>query len=170
MEELIDYLLSQNLDDVLVCGYADDESKKYVKFSKSLCFHPMFWKIYFVFDRTVFELDAEGTPGLIAHKIDTITPWFDADDDSFTLSSIYNLLFGADFPVKILSVDYKHGTFTPITLSYRLHNATDREKGLVIIDPANISGFSFTALSPSFLATDDCPVRLINSTIASRTR
>ena len=131
MENFINCLTQEKLNDVIVSGYIDSEMP--------LVFHPMFERLFFVFDDLTYEVYLDD--GLIkANEINKITIWFDVDeDDYFSLMSIYSQLFKTESEVRISKISYEKVSVHVMSIIY---HEGDIERVLTL-DPNNFFGFTF---------------------------
>ena len=131
MKNFINCLTQEKLNDVIVSGYIDSEIP--------LVFHPMFERLFFVFDDLTYEIYLDD--GLIkANEINKIKIWFDVDeDDDFSLMSVYSQLFKTESEVRISKISYEKVPFHVMSIIY---HEGDIERVLTL-DPNNFFGFTF---------------------------
>lgn len=132
MKNFVNTITDNTIIDVLVSGYVD--------FEKNLIFHPMYDRIYFVFDSMKFEISIDDFGFINVSNIAKIEKWFDLDEDNcFSLMSIYSQLFKTEQKVVITSVDNQSGPFDSLALIYR-DGFIERR---LYLDPNNFFGFTF---------------------------
>lgn len=131
MKNFINNIIKEILQDVVVTGYIDSENL--------LTFHPMYERLFFIFNNSTYEIYTEN--GLIkSNKIDNISLWFDLDeDDQFAQMSIYSQLFKTEQEIRLSKVNYSQKPFSNIHIFFH-EGAIERE---LILDPNNFFGFTF---------------------------
>ncbi|HEM7144098.1 hypothetical protein AB7044_19345 [Providencia stuartii] len=121
----------QPLQDVVITGYTDTE-----EYSR---FHPMYERIYFIFDEKIFELYINDSGIIDCRTILKIEVWFDLDEnDEFSLMSIYSLLFKTEQHVTILNIDYDVTPFSKMKINYKEGDI----KRDILLDSNNFFGFT----------------------------
>lgn len=132
MENFINALTNEPIIDVIVSGYIDSESPS--------VFHPMYDRVYFIFNNMKFEVCIDNFGFINANKVAEIEIWFELDDDDkFSLMSIYSQLFKTEQEITVTSVNNQSEPFGILTLSYR-EGLIDRQ---LCLDPHNFFGFTF---------------------------
>lgn len=132
MQDFINALTTEPIVDVIVSGFLDAK--------QPLIFHPMYERLYFIFNSMKFELCIDEFGTINANSLTEIKTWFDLDeDDSFSLMSCYSQLFKTEQEILITSVTHQSAPFDCLTLSYR-DGFIDRQLSL---DPCNFFGFTF---------------------------
>ncbi|AYH01629.1 hypothetical protein F6Q07_21890 [Pectobacterium parmentieri] len=132
MKNFINSLTNEPIIDVIVSGYVDSESPS--------VFHPMYGRVYFIFNNMKFEVCIDDFGFIYANSVTEIEIWFDLDeDDKFSLMSIYAQLFKTEQEITVVSVTNQSEPFGILTLNYR-EGLIDRH---LCLDPHNFFGFTF---------------------------
>lgn len=122
----------QSLHDVMITGYTDTD-----EYSR---FHPMYERMYFIFDEKILELYINDNGVIDCRTLSKIDVWFDLDeDDKFSLMSIYSQLFKTEQDVTVLSIDHHVTPFSKMKINYK-EGDIKRE---LLLDPNNFFGFTF---------------------------
>lgn len=131
MEEFINCLTRETLSDVVVTGYVDYEELP--------VFHPMYERLFFIFNELTYEVYLED--GLIkVNEVNEIKAWFNIDeDDRFSLMSIYSQVFKTEDRINVSKVTYEEILFSEMSITY---NEGDNERVLTL-DPNDFFGFAF---------------------------
>ncbi|PWF24706.1 hypothetical protein [Corticimicrobacter populi] len=132
MKDLIHALSHELIVDVFVSGYIDSASPAR--------FHPMYERLFFVFEKCTFELFVSDSGWIDVRALGDIEVWFDMDeDDAFSLMSVYNQFFKTEQDVVVVSVSSPSGPFETLTIKYR-EGLAERD---VCLNPNHFFGFSF---------------------------
>ncbi|MDX5629085.1 MULTISPECIES: hypothetical protein [unclassified Brenneria] len=132
MENFINALTNEQIIDVIVSGYVDSESPS--------VFHPMYDRVYFIFNNMKFEVCIDNLGFINANSVTEIEIWFELDeDDKFSLMSIYSQLFKTEQEITVTSVNNQSEPFGILTLNYR-EGLIDRH---LCLDSHNFFGFTF---------------------------
>ncbi|WP_445335511.1 hypothetical protein ACSR9H_17400 [Citrobacter koseri] len=132
MNEFINVSIREPVVDVLVSGFIDEND--------SLVFHPMYNRIYFIFNNNIFELYINDDGYINIRNIEKIEAWFDVDeDDKFSLMSIYSQAFKTEQEIIISKISYEKIPFSKMSIIY---NEGDIER-VLILDSNNFFGFTF---------------------------
>ncbi|ELX7028110.1 hypothetical protein U1K26_000948 [Salmonella enterica] len=132
MNEFINVSIREPVVDVLVSGFIDEND--------SLVFHPMYNRIYFIFNNNIFELYINDDGYINIRNIEKIEAWFDVDeDDKFSLMSIYSQAFKTEQEIIISKISYEKTPFSKMSIIY---NEGDIER-VLILDSNNFFGFTF---------------------------
>lgn len=137
MKGFCEMLLKSELKDILVSGYIEcDEIQR---------FRPLYDRVYFVFDETIFELSANSFWNIDVCAIKKIEPWFEVEeDDIFGISSIYTQCFSTELSIKTLSMSYYVDAANAEFLFLHLNYAIGAKHKSLFINPKNTFGFSFS--------------------------
>lgn len=132
MREFVNKIAKEKILDVLISGYIDCENVP--------IFHPMYERMYFIFDKLILELLISSDGYVKSKPILKIEKWFEIDeDDKFSLMSIYSQLFKTEQEIKVESVELEDKAFSSITISY----SEGKIRREALIDSKNFFGFSF---------------------------
>ncbi|EMH1200103.1 MULTISPECIES: hypothetical protein [Serratia] len=130
MKEFIEHITRSSVSDIIVTGYIDGETVP--------VFHPMYDRVYFISDETIFELYIDDDGIVNSRLVENIVPWFEVDeDDKFSMMSIYSQSFKTEQEVSIVGVNYSDDPFSGVFLKYK---AGDDER-LLSLESNNFFGF-----------------------------
>lgn len=130
MSEFSEHIVKFGVRDVVVTGYIDSDAPP--------VFHPMYDRVYFISDETIFEFYIDDDGVVNSHLVENIAPWFEVDeDDQFSMMSIYSQLFKTEQEVRIVGVNYSDTPFSGVFLEYKEGD----EERLLTLEPNNFFGF-----------------------------
>ncbi len=130
MSEFSEHIVKFGVRDVVVTGYIDSDAPP--------VFHPMYDRVYFISDETIFEFYIDDDGVVNSHLVENIAPWFEVDeDDKFSMMSIYPQLFKTEQEVRIVGVNYSDTPFSGVFLEYKEGD----EERLLTLEPNNFFGF-----------------------------
>ncbi|MDR2209772.1 MAG: hypothetical protein LBE22_12630 [Azoarcus sp.] len=130
--DFLNLLVVEPILDILVSGYVESE--------EFLVFHPLFERLYFLFDRVKIEVYVGNESRIVFRTVEKIEQWIDIDeDDRFSVMSIYSLVFKTEQSVHVVSAVCNDLPLSGLKIRY-----VDGEfERCVTFDPRNFFGFSF---------------------------
>lgn len=130
--DFLNLMVSESVRDILVSGYVDSEDPP--------VFHPLYERLYFLFDREKIEAYVGDESRIVFNAVEKIEKWFDIDeDDRFSVMSIYSLAFKTEQTIRVMSAICDDSLLAELKIRY--FNGESEE--FVTFDPRNFFGFSF---------------------------
>lgn len=130
--DFLSLIVTEPIRDVLVSGYVDSEEPP--------VFHPLYERLYFLFDRKKIEAYVGDESRIVFKAVEKIERWVDVDeDDRFSVMSIYSLVFRTEQAVRVLSAICDDSPLSELKIRY-VEGESER---CTIFDPRNFFGFSF---------------------------
>lgn len=137
MDNFFEMVLKRELKDILVGGY--------IEYDEMNSFKPLYDRLYFVFEETIFEFGANSFWSIGVRAIKKIEPWFEVeDDDIFGVSSIYSQCFSTEFSIRTSSVSYYIDSANDDILFFCLNYSIGERCKSLFINPKNTFGFSWS--------------------------
>ncbi|KFF25947.1 hypothetical protein [Chryseobacterium vrystaatense] len=130
--DFLHFVITEPIRDILVSGYVDLQNIP--------VFHPLYERIYLIFDQIKIEICVGDESKIIFTVIENIRQWIDVDeDDLFSVMSIYSLVFKTEQVIRIISAACGDSLLSGLKLKY-IDGEAER---CVTFDPKNFFGFSF---------------------------
>lgn len=100
------------ISDIFITGYSENSD------NNTFVFRPLFDKIYFEIEDKIHEIFLSDRGKIDVKKIETISPWFDVDeDDFFSISSIHLQILKTEDPVIVTGVNIENTCFSPLLIN-----------------------------------------------------